>query len=435
MIDNLRQKYIYLDYAATTPVRPEVLELMMPYFKDQFGNASSLHSLGIDAKKALERARTEIGESIGAQPEEIVFTSGGTEADNLAIQGIGFANLSRGNHIITSVIEHVAILNTCRFMGKMGFKVTHIPVDCYGRVNPDEVKKRITSKTILISIMHANNEIGTLQPIQEISTIAREKEIVFHTDAIQTWGKIPFDVNSLGADALSISGHKIYGPKGVGILYIRKGAKIRPILWGGGHERGVRSGTENVAGIVGMAKAIKLVKDEMPIEMKRQTDMRDRLVNGIFEKMEGVSLNGHPTERLPGHVHLSFSNLDAQKLVLALDAKGIGASMGSACSSLHPYPSHVLREIGLSDELALGSIRVTTGHYTTPDDIEYVLEVLPSVIEDCRKSGIDRERRDEVLRKKILEIQEEKGGCESIKQMAWSYIFKKTSGRIFKRGR
>lgn len=406
---------------------------MMPFFEDRFGNASSLHSLGIEAKNALEKERAEIGEAIGAQPDEVIFTSGGTEADNLAIQGIAFANLEKGNHIITSAIEHVAILNTCRFMEKMGLKVTYVRVDRYGMVDPDEIKKRITSRTILISIMHANNEIGTIQPIQEISTIAREKEILFHTDAIQTLGKVPFDVTTLKVDALSLSGHKIYGPKGVGILYIRKGVKIRPLLWGGGHERGIRSGTENVAGIVGMALAIKRIKDEMPIEIKRQSDMRDKVVSGIFEKIEGASLNGHPVQRLPGHVHLSFSGLDAHNLVMALDAKGIGVSMGSACSALHPYPSHVLREIGLSEELALGSIRITTGLYTTSDDIEYVLNTLSSAVEDCRKSGIDREKLDEALREKITALQEDKGSCEPIKQMAWSYIFRKASSKIFKK--
>lgn len=433
MENNFSRKNVYLDYAATTPIRPEVLEAMMSTLRDKFGSASSLHSLGIEAKKALERARAEIAESIGAQPDEVIFTSGGTEADNLAIQGIGFANLEKGNHIITSAIEHVAILNTCRFMEKMGFKVTYIPIDRYGRVDPDEVKKRITSRTILISIMHANNEIGTIQLIQEISTIAREKEILFHTDAIQTLGKIPFDVTTLKVDALSLSGHKIYGPKGVGVLYIRKDVKIRPLLWGGGHERGIRSGTENVAGIVGMAHAIKRTKDEMPIEMKRQAELRDRLINGIFEKIEGASLNGHPVQRLPGHVHFSFSGLDAHNLVMALDAKGIGVSMGSACSSLHSYPSHVLKEIGLSEELALGSIRITTGLYTTPDDIEYVLNTLPSAVEECRKSGIDREKLDEALMEKITALQEEKGGCESIKKIAWSYIFRKASSKIFKK--
>lgn len=435
MENNIPPQRIYLDYAATTPVRPEVLEAMRPFWGDKFGNASSLHSFGREAQSALEKARSDIGQAIGAEPDEVLFTSGGTEADNLAIQGVGFAHLHKGNHILTSVIEHPAVLNTCRFMEKMGFSVTYLRVDSLGMVDPDEVKKRIISKTILISIMHANNEIGTVQPLQEIAKIAREKEIAFHTDAIQTLGKVPCGPKTLGVDALSLSAHKIYGPKGIGILYLRKGVKIRPIFFGGGHEGGLRSGTENIAGIVGMARAAQLAVEEMAMEMGRQSEMRDRLVRGIRERIEGVHLNGHPLHRLPNNVHLSFSGLDGQKLVFTLDRKGIAVSTGSACSSLHPYPSHVLRAIGLSESFARGSIRISTGLYTTEEEIDSLLHLLPQAVEACRKKGIQGDLEEEALRQKIKERQDRAAGCESVKSVAWAYLFKKAWAKLFKRGR
>lgn len=403
---------------------------MLPYLTDDFGNASSLHSHGAEARKAMEKARFEISRAIGAEPEEIVFTSGGTEANNLAVQGICLARAQGGNHIITSAVEHPSVLHTCRFMEKLGFKVTYVPVDPYGRVDPDEVEKRITRKTVLISIMHANNEIGTIQPIREISRIARDKGVPFHTDAIQTLGKIPLEVNSLGLDAASFSGHKVYGPKGSGVLFVRKGLNISPVLFGGGQERGLRSGTENVASIVGMARAVTLARDETPGEMQRQGAIQDRLMSGILEKLEGVKQNGHPTQRLPNHIHLSFSGLDGQKLVLALDRKGIGVSTGSACSSLHPDPSHVLRAIGLSPEQVFGSIRITVGLPTTREDADYVLDTLPPVVADCRRLGVDKGRQEEILRKNILELQARPGGCESVKKMAWAYVLQKMFGKF-----
>lgn len=420
---------VYLDYGATTPIRPEVLEVMIPYLRDQFGNPSSHYSIGLMAKRAIEEARSEIACLIGCSADEIIFTSGATEANNLAIQGISFAHIDKGNHIITSKIEHLSVLNPCRFLERQGFKVTYINVDKYGRINVDELKRKITSKTILISIMHANNEIGTIQPIKEISKVAREREIIFHTDAAQTIGKDEINVNELEVDALSISAHKIYGPKGVGGLFLRKGIKMRPILWGGDHERGFRPGTENVAGIVGMAHALRLIRAELPKEMEKENFLAKRLLEGIIKFVEGVSLNGDPLLRIPGNLHLSFLGLDGQKLVEILDENGIQVSTGSACLSLHDHPSHVLKAIGVADDLAIGSIRINIGLYTTLNDIEYVLEVFPQAVEKCRQLGVDSRRKETILREKEIEASQKGDGCESFRKMAWSYFLNKLTKR------
>lgn len=424
---------IYLDYAATTPVRAEVLNVMLPHLREHYGNPASLHALGVEARTALEEAKSAVAAGIGALPEEILFTSGGTEANNLAIQGIGFANLNRGDHILTSPIEHAAVLKPCQFMERIGFKVTYLPVDPWGLVDPEEVRKRLTSKTILISVMHANNEIGTIQPIQEIGRMARERGIVFHTDAIQTVGKIPLNVRDFPVDALSLSAHKMCGPKGVGALFIRKGVKISPLLFGGGQERGLRSGTENVAGIVGMAKAMELACGEMEPEKERLKGLVRAFFRGLAGRVEGVQMNGHPDHRLPGNLHLSFSGIDARQLLLALDRKGIFASLGSACSSLQAHPSHVLKAIGLSDAWAFGSIRLSAGLYTTPADMETLSQILPGLIQESRKSGRKRDRQEETLQERMREAAR-KEGCESIRSMAWSYVLKKISKRISRRG-
>jgi cysteine desulfurase len=377
-------KRIYLDYAATTPMHPEVLKLMQPYFTDVFGNPSSVYSYGQEAKAAIDKARTNIAGFISARDEEIVFTGGGTEADNFAIKGVAYANSFRGDHIITSAIEHHAVMETCLFLGKNGFEVTYLPVDEYGFVNPDDVRKAITSKTILISIMHANNEIGTIEPIAEIGGIAREAGIYFHTDAVQTLGHIPIDVNELKVDLLAASAHKLYGPKGVGILYIRKGTRITPFIHGGEQEKGRRASTENVPGIVGFGKAVELARLEMGSESERLTGLRNRLINGLLASIEDIRLNGHPVIRLPNNVNLSISYVEGESMVRNLDTEGICASTGSACSTSSLESSHVLLAIGLAHELAHGSIRFTLGKWATEDDIERVLKVLPGIVENLR---------------------------------------------------
>jgi cysteine desulfurase len=377
-------KPIYLDYAATTPMHPEVFKVMQPYFTDAFGNPSSVYSYGLEAKAAIEKARTIIAGFIGARDEEIVFTGGGTEADNFAIKGVAYANSFRGNHIITSTIEHHAVLETCLFLGKNGFEVTYLPVDEFGFVNPNDVRKAITSKTILISIMHANNEIGTIEPIATIGGIAREAGVYFHTDAVQTLGHIPININGLKVDLLAASAHKLYGPKGVGILYIRKGTRITPFIHGGEQEKGRRASTENVPGIVGFGKAVELVRLEMGSESERLTGLRNRLINGLLANMEDICLNGHPVTRLPNNINLSVSYVEGESMVNNLDMEGICASTGSACSSSSLEPSHVLLAIGLPPELAHASIRFTMGKWTTEDDIERVLKVLPGIVENLR---------------------------------------------------
>jgi cysteine desulfurase len=373
-----------MDHASTTPVDPRVVEAMHPYFTGKYGNpSSSLYSAGQEAKKALDESREKVASIINARPEEIIFTSGGTESDNLALKGIALANKSKGRHIITSSIEHFAVLDTCEWLQKQGFEVTYLPVDKYGFVKPEELEKAIRKDTILISIMHANNEIGTIEPIKEIGKIASEHEVYFHTDAVQTVGRVPIDVEEMGIDLLSMSSHKIYGPKGVGALYIRRGVRLEPLLHGGGHERKLRSGTENVSGIAGFAKAIEIAKEEMDKEAERLIRLRDRLIEGVL-KIENSWLNGHPTKRLPNNAHFCFRFIEGESMILELDFNGIAGGTGSACSSPTLEPSHVLRAIGLKHEEAHGSLRLTLGRQNSKEDVDYVLHVLPKVVERLR---------------------------------------------------
>lgn len=377
---------IYLDHAATTPVRPEVIQAMMPYFSERFGNASTLYSYGREARDAVEEARIKVARLVGAaDPQEIVFTSGGTESDNFALFGTARALQKKGNHIITSSIEHHAVLNTCKFMEKkLGLKVTYLPVDSSGLVNPDDVKKAITSKTILISIMHANNEVGTIEPIAEIGNIAREKEIYFHTDAVQSLGHIPVNVDELKVDLLSASAHKLYGPKGVGILYIRKGIRIERFLHGGDQENRRRASTENVAGIVGFGKACELAAAEIEEEGLRLAALRDKLIKEILERIEFSQLNGHPIRRLPGNVNISLKYVEGESMLLKLDGKGICASSGSACTSSILEASHVLTAMGIPPDVAHSSLRFTLGRGNTEADVDYVFEVLPDIVKELR---------------------------------------------------
>jgi len=375
---------IYLDYAATTPTHPEVVKVMLPYFTDVFGNPSSIYSYGQEAKGAIEEARVKVADLIGARGEEIVFTSGGTEADNFALKGVAFANETKGNHIITSSIEHHAVIETCKFLKRRGFRVTYLPVDEYGRIDPDDVREAITNKTILISVMQANNEMGTIEPIAEIGRIAREAGIYFHTDAVQAVGHIPVDVNELEVDLLSMSAHKLYGPKGVGALYIRKGTKLIPFMHGGGQERRRRASTENVPGIVGLGKAVELAQQDMGEEAERLTYLRDQLIKGLLERIDHTRLNGHPLKRLPNNVNVSVDYVEGESMLLNLDLEGICASTGSACSSASLEPSHVLLALGLSPEQAHGSLRFSLGKWTGGEEIERVLEVLPRVIAKLR---------------------------------------------------
>ena len=387
--EEFEMKTVYLDHNATTPTYSEVVSAMLPYFKDIYGNPSSVHKFGQKAKKAIEEAREKVSNLIYAQPEEIVFTSGGTESDNFAIFGVAFANIKKGKHIITSSIEHHAVLNVCNYLEKQGFKVTYLPVDKHGLVNPEDVKKAITNETILITIMHANNEVGTIEPISEIGKIIKdftenrkpktENRIYFHTDAVQSVGKIKVDVDELQVDLLSLSGHKIYGPKGIGAIYIRRGTRIEPLIYGGHHERNRRAGTENVPGIVGLGKACEIAKDTIE-EEKSLILLRDKLYNGIIEKIEDVHLNGHPKERLPNTLNVSFEGIEGEGILLNLDLKGVAASTGSACTSGTLEPSHVLTAMAVNPAIAHGSIRFSLGKGNTEEDIDYVLEVLPKII-------------------------------------------------------
>lgn len=374
---------IYLDNAATTRVAPEVLEAMKPYFTDKYGNASSLHDFGLEAAEALEESRKTLAGVINAKPEEIVFTSGGSESDNQAVKEIAFASLAKGpgSHIITSSIEHPAVLKTCEFLEKMGFEVTYLPVNKEGSISLDDLEKSIKDKTILVSIMHANNEIGTIQPVREIGRICREKGVLFHTDAVQSFLKIPIDVKEMNIDLLSASSHKLHGPKGVGLLYVRSGVKINPLIHGGGHESGLRSGTENVAGIVGFARACGLCR----IPDNKVKELRDRLIEGVLE-IKDCWLNGAKgNKRLPNNANFSFKFIEGEALVLRLNDKGVAASTGSACSTKSLKPSHVLMATGLSHVEAHGSLRLTLSRYTTKEEIDYLLKVLPGVVEDLRK--------------------------------------------------
>ena len=375
---------IYLDHAATTPTRPEVVKTMLPYFTDAFGNPSSIHSYGQEAKGAIEEARTKVAELIGARSEEIIFTSGGTEADNFALKGVAYANERKGNHIITTSIEHHAVMEVCKFLERRGFRITRLPVDKYGLVDPDDVKKAITDKTILISVMHASNEVGTIEPVQEIGKIAREAGVYFHTDAVQTVGHIPVNVDKLKVDLLSISAHKLYGPKGAGALYVRKGTKLVSLMHGGEQEKRRRAGTENVPAIVGLGKAVELAGQEVGKEAERLAYLRDKLIEGLGEKIDHIRLNGHPTRRLPNNVNVSVDFVEGESLLLNLDLEGICASTGSACSSASLEPSHVLLALGLPAEQAHGSLRFTLGRENTEADVERVLEVLPGIVAKLR---------------------------------------------------
>jgi cysteine desulfurase len=377
-------KRIYLDYAATTPTDPEVIKAMEPFLFDKFGNPSSIHSFGQEAKKAIEDSREKLALFLGAKPEEIIFTSGGTESDNFAIFGVAYALEKKGNHIITTAIEHHAVTEPCKFLEKKGFKVSYVGVDKSGLVSPQDIKEAITDKTILISVMHANNEIGTIQPIAEIGQIAREKGIYFHTDAVQTVGHLPVQVNELNVDLLSLSAHKFYGPKGAGAIYIRKGTRIERFLHGGDQERGRRASTHNTPGIVGLGKAIELCQDKMQDEADFQVRLRDKLIKEIPSKIPEVYLNGHQTKRLPNNVNFSIKYIEGESMLLNLDMLGIAASTGSACTSTSLEPSHVLLAIGLSHEIAHGSLRISLGRWTKEQDIEYFLEHLPKVVEKLR---------------------------------------------------
>lgn len=374
---------VYMDNAATTPVSPAVLEKMLPYFSECYGNANSIHSTGLDARKALNAARKKVAAALNCNPEEVYITSGGSESDNWALKGVAFANRKKGNHIITSAIEHHAILHTCEWLEKQGFEITYVPVDADGLVNPADVEAAITDKTILISIMAANNEIGTIEPIEEIAKIAHAHHVLFHTDAVQAIGAIPVDVRAIGCDLLSLSGHKFHGPKGVGALYIKQGTRIDNLIHGGAQERGRRASTENVAGIVGMAEAIELATANIPEKAARISALRDQLIDGLTA-LPYVRLNGHRTKRLPGNVNVSVRFIEGESLLLRLDLAGVAASSGSACTSGSLDPSHVLLAIGLPHEIAHGSLRLSLSDTTTQEEVDYVLSVLPGIIEYLR---------------------------------------------------
>ncbi len=375
---------IYLDYAATTPVRPEVVQAMLPYFTDVFGNPSTIYACGQEAKGAIEEARSRVADLIGAGIDEIVFTSGGTEADNFAIKGVVYASKGSRKHIITTPIEHHAVLETCHFLEESGCRVTYLPVDGNGLVDPEEVRRAIVSDTVLISIIHANNEVGTIEPISEIGKIAREAGVYFHTDAVQTAGHLPINVDELGVDLLSMSAHKLYGPKGIGALYIRKGTRLVAFMHGGEQERGRRASTENVPGIVGFGHAVALAGEEMSAEAGRLTSLRDRLIDGLMEKIDHTRLNGHPTQRLPNNVNVSIAYVEGESMCLNLDFDGICVSTGSACSSSSTEPSHVMLALGMSPLEAHSSLRMSLGRWTTEEDITTVLEVLPRVVGKLR---------------------------------------------------
>jgi len=377
-------KKIYLDYAATTPTHPEVIKEMFPFFSEVYGNPSSIYQLAQKAKRAVEEAREKVARFLNAKTEEIIFTSGGTEADNMALKGIAFANKKRGNHIVTSKIEHHAVLNTCKWLEKQGFKVTYIPVDRYGVVDFDELRKSLTDKTILVSVMYANNEVGTIEPISEIARITKERGIYFHTDAVQIVGKIPVDVEKLGVDLLSLSAHKLYGPKGVGALYMRKGVRISSLIHGGHHERNKRAGTENVPGIVGLGKACEIAAKEMATEEKRLKILRDRLYKGLNRRIDEIFFNGHPQNRLPGILNICIKYVEGESMLINLDLEGVCASSGSACTSSSLEPSHVLLAMGIPPEVAHGSLRFSLGRNTTEGDIDRVIEVLPPIVEKLR---------------------------------------------------
>ena len=376
---------IYFDNAATTKPRKEVIDKMLPYITEKYGNPSSIYKIARDNKEAVDEARQAVAEAINAKPNEIYFTAGGSESDNWALKGIADSYSDKGRHIITTAIEHHAILHTCEYLESKGFEVTYLPVDEYGIISVEELKSAIREDTILISVMFANNEIGSVQPVAEIGKLAREKGIVFHTDAVQAVGHLPIDVEEMNIDLLSLSGHKLYGPKGIGALYVRKGIKLKPFIHGGAQERGRRAGTENVPGIVGLGEAVRLASAEMEEERARLVSLRDRLIEGILTCIPHSRLNGHPQKRLPGNVNISFEFIEGESMLLLLDMKGICASSGSACTSGSLDPSHVLLAIGLPHEKAHGSLRLTLGHFNTDEDVDVVLRELPPIVQRLRE--------------------------------------------------
>lgn len=383
-IETEQQKRIYMDHAATTRVDPTVVDAMLPYFTQHFGNASSLHAFGREAYNAMETARSKVAKLIGAEKDEVIFTAGGTESDNMAVKGIAFRNRSKGKHIITTKIEHPAIMETCSYIETVGFRVTYLPVDSSGLTDLSELEKAVTKDTILITIQHANNEIGTIQNIEAIGKIAEEKNVRFHTDAVQSVGKIPVDVKKARVDLLSMASHKFHGPKGVGALYIRKGVVLDPLVHGGGQEKGLRSSTENIPGIVGMGKAAEIAGNQLVPDGQRVSAMRDKIICKVLEEIQLSYLNGHPTQRLPNNASFRFDSVEGESLVLSLDNKGIAASTGSACSSKKLKPSHVLLAIGLNEVQAHGSLRLTLGRENTDEEVGYVIEVLPEVVSKMR---------------------------------------------------
>lgn len=376
---------VYMDYAATTPVHPEVLQAMLPYFEEHFGNPSSLHSFGQEAARACQKAREEVAYLLNGEEREIIFTSSGTEADNLALRGVAQKLRSRGNHIITSQIEHHAVQYTCRALEREGYEVTYLPVDSQGLVDPDELAHAIKDKTILVSIMYANNEVGTIQPISQLVQIAHEREVLFHTDAVQTVGQIPLDVKELGVDLLSLSAHKFYGPKGVGALYLRKGVQIDPIIYGGGQERGLRAGTTNTAGIVGMGKAAALARTELSERMQHLLGLREQLIEGLEKSLDHFILTGHRTLRLPGNVSICVKFVEGESLLLYLDQEGFACSSGSACTSGNLEPSHVLLAMGISPETAQGSLRISLGRNNTAEDIKRFISAIVKIVGRLRE--------------------------------------------------
>ncbi|MEM4293914.1 MAG: cysteine desulfurase NifS [Thermoplasmata archaeon] len=381
----MEPRRIYFDNSATTMVAPEVVEAMRPYFTEFYGNPSSLHTFGQEAKRAVEDARAKVARLINAEADEIIFTGGGTEGDNIAIKGIAYKNRNRGKHIITSSIEHPAVLETCRALEKEGFEVSYIGVNREGIVNPEEVERSIKKDTILITIMHSNNEIGTIQPVEEIGKIAAEHGIPFHTDAVQSAGKIKVDVKAQQIDLLTLTAHKIHGPKGVGALYIRKGVQLQPIIHGGGHEKGLRSSTENVPGIVGFGKACEIARENLERNAEHMKRLREKTIEGVLNTIQECHLNGHRTQRLPNNAHFRFTGIEGESLVLKLDSAGFATSTGSACSSHKLQPSHVLLALGLKHEEAHGSLRVTFSRYNTEEEVELFLQTLPGIVEELRK--------------------------------------------------
>jgi cysteine desulfurase len=380
------ERTIYLDHAATTALDPRVLDVMLPYLKNEYGNASSIYTLGRHAMQAIDYSREQVAEILNSRPTEIAFVGSGSESDNLAIKGIAFASQKKGQHLITSSIEHHAVLHTCHFLDRFGFKTTYLPVDSYGLVDPADVERAITDQTVLVSVMMANNEVGTIQPIAEIGRICRARKIPFHVDAVQAAGTLPIDVSALNVDLLSLSAHKFYGPKGTGILYVRQGIRILPQIQGGSQERGRRAGTENVAGIVGTVEALRLAYTEIDRKNTHLRSLRNRLISGVLQ-IPRSQLTGHPTQRLPNNASFCFEGVEGESILLNLDLLGIAASSGSACTSGSVEPSHVLVAMGLAPEWSHGSLRLTVGRENTEEDTEKVLAILPGVIEKLRGLG------------------------------------------------